>query len=240
MVFTFYIIFMQIIWHGQSCFEIIIAKGKGDYATILIDPPSEAKTGLKAPKTGAQIVLATNGNYTAGKVDLDKIAPGAFLIDSPGEYEIKDIYIRGTDFNFGKAAFAQNLGGSKKEIAKDAPAGAIYTIEAEEMKICHLGNYAAPELSPAQVEKIGNVDILLFPVGVGDSGAKDSLKVISQIEPSVAVPMNYEIPKLKIAAGDLKEFLKAAGVGTVEPLAKLTVKRKDISAEEAKIVILNP
>ncbi len=220
---------MQIIWHGQSCFEIIIAKGKGDYVTILIDPPNEAKTGLKAPKTGAQIVLATNGNYTAGKADLEKIAPGAFLIDSPGEYEIKDIYIRGTDFNFGK-----------KDVVRDAPAGAIYTIEAEEMKVCHLGNYAAPELSPAQVEKIGNVDILLFPVGVGDSGAKDSLKVISQIEPSVAVPMNYEIPKLKIAAGDLKEFLKAAGVGTVEPLAKLTVKRKDISAEEAKIVILNP
>ncbi len=221
---------MQIIWHGQSCFEIIIAKGKGESITILVDPLSEAKTGLKNPKTGAQIVLLTNSVYTAGKGDLEKIAPGAFVIDGPGEYEVKGIYIRGTDFNFGK-----------KEPSEKALAGAIYTIEAEEMKLCHLGNFAEKELAIPQVEKIGNIDILMFPAGDGKNfGAKEALKVLSQIEPSIAVPMNYQIPKLKIDAGDLKEFLRTAGVAQIEPLPKLTIKKKEIRAEEAKIIVLIP
>jgi L-ascorbate metabolism protein UlaG (beta-lactamase superfamily) len=221
---------MQIIWHGQSCFEIITAKGKGGYVTILIDPLSEAKTGIRAPKTDAQIVLLTNSAYTAGKGDLDKIAPDAFVVDGPGEYEIKDIYIRGTDINFGR-----------KDLDKNAPMGAIYTIEIEEMKLCHLGNFADMELAQAQVEKIGNVDILMAPIGDGaEFGAKEALKIVSQIEPSIVVPMNYQIPKLKLDAGDLKDFLKAAGVGQTEPLPKLTIKKKEISAEEAKIVVLNP
>ncbi len=222
---------MQIIWHGQSCFEIIVSRGKGENVTLLVDPPAEAKTGLRAPaKTGAQIVLLTNASYTAGRGDLEKIAPGAFLIDGPGEYESRGVYIRGIDFNFGKAA------------ATDAAAaGTIYTIEAEEMKLCHLGNFPDKELAAAQVEKIGNVDILMFPAGGGKNfGAKEALKVVSQIEPSIAVPMNYEIPKLKLEAGDLKEFLKTAGISQAEPLAKLTIKKKDINLEEAKIVVLNP
>ncbi len=220
---------MQIIWHGQSCFEIIVNKGKGENVSILIDPLSETKTGLKVPKTGAQVVLLGNAAYTAGKGDLEKIVPGAFVIDTPGEYEIKDIYIRGTDINFGKA-----------DIEKDAPAGAIYTIEAEEMKLCHLGNYAEAELSPAQVEKIGNIDILMAPTGNGKLKAKDALKIVSQIEPSIVIPMNYEIPKLKLEAGNLKEFLTTAGVGEVDPLPKLTIKKKEIAAEVAKIIVLNP
>jgi L-ascorbate metabolism protein UlaG (beta-lactamase superfamily) len=221
---------MQIIWHGQSCFEIIIAKGKGEHIAILIDPPDEAKTGLKAPKTDAQIVLLTNFDYTVGKAELGKIAPGAFLIDGPGEYEIKGVYVRGTDFNFGG-----------KESAKNSLAGTIYTIEAEEMKLCHLGNFNRPELFIPQVEKIGNVDILMAPAGDGKNfGAKEAMKAVSQIEPSIVVPMNYEIPKLKIESGNLKEFLQAAGIKEIEPLPKLTIKKKEINAEEAKIIVLNP
>ena len=225
---------MQIIWHGQSCFEMIITKGKGEYVTVLADPPDEAKTGLKIPKTDAQVILVTNNSYVAGADDIKKAYPAAFVVGGPGEYDVKGIYIRGIDSNFGKSDSA------KAEAAKESGT-TIYTIEAEDMKLCHLGNLNEAELTQGQVEKIGNVDILMFPVGDGAKiGAKEALKVISQIEPSVGVPMNYEIPKLKIAAGDLKEFLKTAGLGTVEPLAKLTIKKKDIGAEEAKIVVLTP
>jgi Predicted Zn-dependent hydrolases of the beta-lactamase fold len=224
---------MQIIWHGQSCFELIIAKGKGEHITVLADPLDEAKTGLRFPKTDAQVVLLTNRAYTADDADIKKNAAGAFVVDGPGEYEIKDVYIRGVDSNFGKTKEAM------AEAGKDG--SVIYTIETEEMKLCHLGNLKEAELTQGQVEKIGNIDILMFPVGDGQKiGAKEALKIVSQIEPSIAIPMNYEIPKLKLDANDLKEFLKAAGVGQVEPLPKLTIKKKEISAEEAKIIVLNP
>lgn len=222
---------MQIIWHGQSCFEVIMAKGKGEYVTILVDPLEEAKTGLKTPKIDAQIVLKSNREYTIS--DVSKIAPGSFVVDGPGEYEIRGIYIRGIDFNFGKTESQKSL--------MDNKSGTMYTIEAEDMKLCHLGNLAEVELNQEQIEKIGNIDILMFPAGDGKKiGAKEALKVVSQIEPSIAIPMNYEIPKLKLEAGSLQEFLKAAGVGNMESLAKLTIKKKDIGPEEAKIVVLNP
>jgi len=38
----------------------------------------------------------------------------------------------------------------------------------------------------------------------------------------------------------LQEFLKEAGIDNLEPLPKLTIKKKDISTEEAKIIVLNP
>lgn len=212
---------MQIIWHGQSCFEIIAAKGKGEHTAILIDPLDETATGIKNPKTDASIILLTNRDYTANDADIEKkIASGAFVIDGPGEYEIKGIYIQGT----------AGAGGNT-----------IYTIETEDMKLCHLGNLREAELGQDEVERIGNIDILMAPTGNGrDLGAKETLKVISQIEPSIVIPMNYEIPKLKLEANNLNEFLKEAGVGSVEPLPKLTIKKKDISVEEAKIIILNP
>jgi len=91
------------------------------------------------------------------------------------------------------------------------------------------------------VERIGNVDILLAPVGnTKNISAKEIFKVISQIEPSIVIPMNFAIPKLKIKANALQEFLKEAGIDNLEPLPKLTIKKKDISTEEAKIIVLNP
>jgi len=245
---------MQIIWHGQSCFEIIIVKGKGEHVTILVDPSDEAKTGLRTPKTDAQIVLLTNDAYTSRNTE--KAAAGAFVVDGPGEYEIKGIYVRGIDSNFGKTlpasaeAPADKPAGkeekkpAKKPATKETaapPSSTIYTIEAEEMKLCHLGNLREAELNAAQVEKIGNIDILMFAAGDGRNlGAKEALRIVSQIEPSVAIPMNYEIPKLKLEVGSLKEFLKAAGASAIEPLPKLTIRRKEINAEEAKIIVLNP
>ena len=75
---------MQIIWHGQSCYELVFAKGKGEHITVLIDPLDETKVGIKTPKTDAQIVLLTNKAYTAAGRDIDKNVPGAFIIDGPG------------------------------------------------------------------------------------------------------------------------------------------------------------
>jgi len=38
----------------------------------------------------------------------------------------------------------------------------------------------------------------------------------------------------------LDKFLKVLGIKSLEPLAKLSIKKKDISSEEAKIVVLQP
>jgi L-ascorbate metabolism protein UlaG (beta-lactamase superfamily) len=229
---------MQITWLGMSCFEITALRAKGEYITILVDPLDELKTGIKSSKVNADIILRTNSDYVLSDA---KKFNGAFLIDSPGEYEVKNVYVYG----IASAAASGGETADKKE-KKTAPAvpgsqGIIYTVEIEDIRICHLGNLQQAELDDKQISKIGNVDILMCPVGNGDGlEAKEALKVMSQIEPSIAIPMNYKVPQAKIKLSPLDDFLKEAGVGNnIEPLAKLTIKKKEINPEEAKIIVLS-
>ena len=214
---------MNIIWYGQSCFQIMSNSGKDSQVSIITDPVSE-KTGLKLPKVEADVLLVSDSKSDS----IDKSVPGKpFLIDGPGEYEIKEIFVQGIpspcDLNQGK---------EKKQ-------NTIYTIELEDIKICHLGNFCQKELTPEQTEEIGEVDILMVPVGGGDGiSVKEAMKVMSQIEPSVIIPMQYQVPKLKEKLDGVDKFLKTMGMKNIEPLPKLSIKKKDILPEEAKIIVL--
>jgi hypothetical protein len=223
----------------MSCFEIVALRAKGEHVTILIDPLDEAVTGIKMPKVAADIVLCSNNDYVSK--DLKKIN-GAFLVDHPGEYEIKGVYIQGVaSLPEAKkpAEEPEKKGKGKDEEVNAVIPGTIFAIEVEDMQLCHLGNLQQSELAEDQITKIGNVDILMCPVGIGDGlGAKEALKVMSQIEPSVAIPMNYKIPQAKMELAALEEFTKEAGLGKIEPLPKLVIKKKDINPEESKIVVL--
>jgi hypothetical protein len=52
--------------------------------------------------------------------------------------------------------------------------------------------------------------------------------------------MHYQIPKLKLKLDDVDKFLKILGIKDIEPLPKLSIKKKDIAEEEAKIIVLKP
>jgi hypothetical protein len=52
--------------------------------------------------------------------------------------------------------------------------------------------------------------------------------------------MNYKIPQAKMELATLEEFVKETGLGKIEPLAKLVIKKKDINSEESKIIVLTP
>jgi hypothetical protein len=55
-----------------------------------------------------------------------------------------------------------------------------------------------------------------------------------------AIPMVFSLPKLKFKLEGVEKFLKIFGIHRVEPLPKLSIKKKDISESEARIVILKP
>ena len=217
---------MQIIWKGQSCFQIITSQGKNHQVNIVIDPFDET-IGFKLPKLEADILLVTHQHHSHNNVKAVSGSP--FLIEGPGEYEIKEVFIQGV------SAFHDSLGG------KERGPNTIYTIESEEIRLCHLGDLGQKELTPEQIEKIGEVDILMVPTGgVYTISAKEAVKVMSQIEPNITIPMHYQIPKLKIKLDGLDKFLKTVGIKSITPQPKLSIKKKDISPEEAKIIVLKP
>jgi L-ascorbate metabolism protein UlaG (beta-lactamase superfamily) len=222
---------MQIIWKGQSCFQIISQANKNSQIFIVIDPFDE-QIGLKVPKLQADILLISHSHYDHN--NKKAVLPARegetpFLIEGPGEYEVKGIFVEGI-----------HSWHDEKEGAERG-ANTIFVIEAEELKICHLGDFGQKELSEEQVEEIGDIDILLIPVGgkytIDGKGAQ---KVISQIEPKIVIPMHYQIPKLKIKLDPLDSLLKVMGVKTVEPQNKLTIKKKDLSelGEGMRIIVL--
>lgn len=217
---------MQIIWHGQSCFEIITTPQKNSQVKIVIDPFSE-ETGLKLPKLEADILLVTHEHYNHN--NLKAVSGTTFLIEGPGEYEIKEVFIQGIP------AWHDDSQG------KDRGQVTIYTIEAEELRLCHLSDLGQKELTSEQLEKIGLVDVLMIPVGgVYTIEAKAAIKVMSQIEPKIIIPMHYALPRLKVKLDILDKFLKVVGIRRIEPVNKLSIKKKDLSEEEAKIVVLKP
>lgn len=222
---------MQIVWKGQSCFQITASTGKDSPVVLAVDPFNES-IGLKAPSFAADIILLTHDHPDHNnRKAISPIKPGeaSFLIDSPGEYEVKGVYIQGVP------AFHDN------DFGKSRGRVTIYTIEAEDLKICHLSDLGQKELFAEQIEDIGEVDVLLIPVGGNYTiDAETAIKVIGQIEPRLVVPMHYALPKLNLKLDPVEKFLKGMGKKSLEPLAKLTVKKKDLTGEETAVVVLKP
>ena len=217
---------MQINWYGGACFQITALPQKNSQIKIVIDPYSEG-LGLRVPSLEADVLLVTHQHSDHNNIKAVSGKP--FLIDAPGEYETKGVFVQGI------SAFHDNSQG------KERGQTVIYTLEVEEMRICHLGDLGQAELTDEQVEKIGNVDVLLIPVGgVYTINSKEATKIIFQLEPKITIPMHYQIPGLKTKLEEVDKFLKTMGLKSITPADKLSIKKKDIPEDEAKIVVLKP
>ena len=153
---------MTITWFGQSCFRIETKEGN-----ILIDPFSK-DIGLRPPKARDDLVLITHQHYDHNNVQ--DAGPETFIIDGSGEYERKGISVRGI------------LSYHDRAQRSERGLNTVYVIKAEDITLCHLGDLGQDELTDAQVEDIGDVDILKVPGGgTYTIDAKGADQVIGQI-----------------------------------------------------------
>ncbi|OGD49579.1 hypothetical protein A2608_00140 [Candidatus Azambacteria bacterium RIFOXYD1_FULL_44_10] len=195
---------MTISWYGEACF-LLEAGG----VRILTDPPS-SDTGLAAPRLKADILILSK------PADVPGASSEAFVIADPGEYEIKDVSVRGVSVPI-----------------KNKP-HTVYLIEMDGIKIAHLG-YLAEELSGEQLEALKDPDIIILPVGGGDVlDTEAAAKVIKEVEPRLVVPSLFSVKGLKRKAAPLSEFMKEVSAKE-QPQPKLTIKKKDLDPETTKI-----
>lgn len=210
---------MIITWLGQSAFKI-----EDKDITLAIDPHD--KTGLKMPKFQADILLITHDHDDHNNIKAIKGDP--FVIDGAGEYEVKNVFV------YGLRAWHDNKEGA------DRGRITLYLIEYGGIKIAHLSDIGQDNLTQRQLEKLEGVDILLIPVGgiytINGTGA---VKIISQIQPRIIIPMHYKIPGLKLKLEPVDKFLKEFGVTSPEKMDKLKINKKDLPQEETKVIILN-
>jgi len=213
---------MTITWHGESMVKIV---GKTDQpVTIVIDPYSERETGLRPPRPEANAVLVSSPRPESGNVEAIQGQP--VVINSAGEYDVKGVTIRGIP------SYHDN------EQGKKYGENTIYVIQFEGVTVCHLG-CLGHTLTERQLSDIGDVDILLVPIG-GDRtmDAKAAASVINEIEPRVVIPTHFALPKLKYKLAAVEPFLKEMGASKVAAEPRFKVKRSDLPKEETRVVLL--
>jgi len=218
---------MVIQWYGQACLKVQTKPGPNGEVTVLFDP-YDPKIGLKLPKITADVVAVTHDHYDHNNVAA--VSGDYFLIKGPGEYEVKQTFI------YGLPGFHDNSSGSER--------GAItmYLLETEGMSLAHLGDLGQAQLTDEQLEHLEGVDILVLPVGgTYTIGAKQAAEIVAQVEPRLVIPIHYQLPGLKVGAtlDGVEKFVRELGVSPVRE-EKLKLSKKDLPAEETKLVILNP
>ena len=220
---------MTLQWFGQACFKITTKSPNGDI--IIVTDPYSNQYGLKKPRLSADILTVSHQHDDHSDIKSVKGTAGSpkpFLIKGPGEYETNNIFI------YGLASWHDNQHGQQR-----GP-NTMYIFSLENMTLAHLGDLGQKELSGQQLELLENIDILLVPVGGHYTiNATEAVKIISQIEPRIIIPMHYKIPGLKLDIDKVDKFIKEIG-NKKEELDKLRISRKDLPHEETKLIILKP
>ena len=205
---------MIITYFGKQFFKI-----QQGHLALAFNPVSKSsKTGINAHfGTDIALVTANHPDYNG----IEQLSHGErepFVISGPGDYEIKEIFIKG--------ALSEALIAGKKYI------NTIYLFTLDGINIAFLGAMSDSELSKESREALNSPDILFIPVGGnGMLDAKAAAKLASSLEPRLIIPMDYD-------AGTLKAFLKEIGEEKAEVVDKLTLKRKDLDNKEGEVVVL--
>lgn len=206
---------MHIQYFGLSSFKIISKD------TTVITDPFHKDIGLTPPRGAADILILAEKNnkmYSA----VSGISGQHFDITDPGEYDIKGVTITGIPL--------------KQEDRRVN----IFLIESEDVRLLNLTHVKEFNLSEDELEELGEIDVLILPVG-GNTvlAAAAASKIVNAIEPKIVIPSHYKIPGLILDLDSKDKFIREMG-GKKEEMEKLTIKKKDLLEEETRVIILEP
>ncbi|MHB8830563.1 MAG: MBL fold metallo-hydrolase [Patescibacteria group bacterium] len=211
---------MQIFWHGYS--TIRIEAKHGDTTSVIMTDPFENEAAIRFPRaTQPDILLLSHQDRK--QFNLEGVAGSPFLISDPGEYEVRGIFVNGVQ-------------DSKVDQGAERPL--MYRIEAENISVAFLGQLNRKP-TDNELEALGNIDILILPVGGGSVlDAKLSANIISMVEPRIVVPIHYHVPGIKAKLGTVENFCDAVGVCKRQDMNKLKISKKDLPADEVLIMVI--
>lgn len=119
----------------------------------------------------------------------------AAMFDQVGEFEFKDVKILGFH--------------SYHDEEKGAKLGEniIFVVKIDDITICHLGDLGH-KLSVVDAELMGDIDILLLPVGgLYTINAEVATDVMQTLKPKICIPMHYKSKKISVEFAPIDDFL---------------------------------
>jgi L-ascorbate metabolism protein UlaG (beta-lactamase superfamily) len=215
---------MEITWHGQYCFRMT----ERGTLTVVTDP-FDASTGQEPPKLRADVVTISRDDPAHNNITAVVGAQrgDVRIVRGPGEYEMGGVFITGVTMR----------SEAKKGVVSQR--GTVYSFNFDGLNVLHLGGLSFVP-AQAQIEALETVDVLLVPVGGGDGlSAAQASEIVSLIEPSIVVPMNY-----KVGAGDegrkldgVNKFLKEMGLSEAKTVDALKVAHSSLP-EDTQVILL--
>ncbi len=201
---------MHISWLGQTCLKLQTKHNEED-VIILIDPYRPEKGDF--PRN----LGATVGLFSRGEKDAITLTGEPFIISTLGEFEIKDVMIYAYPHNDGTV---------------------IFKVHCEGISLLHLGQ-TKTQVDTALLDKIGNVDVLVVPVGDDKRyfDPEDAAKVITELEPRVIIPIGHKCDT-DPGALPVNDFIKELGLKPEITDKKIILKKKDLPQEDRKLYVL--
>ncbi len=217
---------MEITWLGHSCFRL-----RSRTASVVTDPYGK-DLGLALPRVRANIVTvshdADDHNYVKGVKGDFKVLSG------PGEYEVSNVFVTGLELSDRKVTGGKSARGGVATPDRNT----VFLIELDGLTVCHLGDLNTVPTQAMMEESLSEVDVLLIPVGGGESlNASQAAEVVSLLEPHIVIPMHYKLKGLDLKLDPVSKFLKEMGLDKVDEQESLKLDRGGLP-DETQVVLL--
>lgn len=217
---------MELTWYGRTCIRM---RGKdavvvNDPYTSIVGPTGRGITGDvvtfshpdEAPLPKRVAKLSRDGR-TAVPSSLD----GAFVLDGPGEYEVRDVLLTGVR--------------TYRDGARGAERGrqTAFMTELDGIHTLHLGDIGH-ELTEEKLADIGHVEVVCVPIG-GALSATKAAALVAQLDPKIVVPM----PVCEVESDcdeAMAKFLHEMGAAPAVQ-AKLSLTISSLPAETTTVVL---
>ena len=173
---------------------------------VKISLGSFEKEPLLAKETDV-VLVAQNKGVPQG---WEKLNPKPFLINSPGEYEIKGVAVHGVPHD-GKI---------------------IYLISFEQERLTYLLQPSSKELTPSQMDKVSEASYLIISLDGQGLGPDKTSPLIAQIEPQLVIPMDYQ-------AKHLQRLAEILGLSEIKEESSLITNKLPLIKEETLVRALS-
>lgn len=228
---------MEIVSFGETCLRLRGREGivATDAFPRIVGPTGRGLTAdivTYSHEDGQQSLgLSADGNSSQAKrktarSDGQRVPTSlepAFLLDSPGEFEVHHVLITGVQ------TYRDDHEGAERG------SNVCFVYELDGIHVAHLGDIGHL-LDQAQLGDLGEVDVVCVAIG-GSLAAARAAELVTQLDAKMIVPMALE--GAGGGAGELDRFLHEMSVAKIEAQPKLTVSVSSLPAETT-VVLLDP
>jgi L-ascorbate metabolism protein UlaG (beta-lactamase superfamily) len=205
---------VEITWFGRNAFRLRGREG------VIVTDPCPRESGYNLGKPAADIVTVSRRD-DPGYSAVSAVAGNPIVLDAPGEYEVGGVLVSGT-----------------ANLRADGTRNVIFTIDLDGMRVVHLGLPTSPPPA-AELQELGDVDVLLVPVGgLNSLSSAAAADIVTTVEPKVVLPMNYRTNLESLELEPVDRFVKETGA-KAEPQPRLQVTRSQLPGQTT-VMLLQP